>query len=441
MTQMPPTTSVPNDRSDIMTSQKTFLWPGHLLYYKDPVPLDYGKGSRVWDVDGNPYLDFFGGILTTSIGHGHPKLTEKTSEQIGKLIHSSTLYPNANHVALAKKMAGITPGNLTKSFFTNSGTEADELAVMAARTYTGHYDILALRHGYSGNSAVGKTLTAQSAWRFESNIVPGIKHVINPYCFRCPYKMTYPSCDVACAGDVEDVIRTCTSGRIAGMLIEPIQGVGGFITAPPEYIPRVAEIVRHYGGVMIVDEVQTGFGRTGDHWFGISHWGVEPEIMTMAKGIANGFPMGNTITIPEVADSFEGKGHMICTFGGNPVSTMASLSTIEIMEEEAPPAAVTPKGLRLRQGLEKMAERFPFMGEVRGMGLMQGIEVVTDKTSKTPAPDLVLSVFEKTKEEGLLIGKGGMYNNVIRITPPLTCTMDEIDQALSILEKAFESLN
>ncbi|SHO43053.1 aspartate aminotransferase family protein [Desulfopila aestuarii] len=424
----------------ILKKQEQFLWPSHILYYRDPLPLDHGKGSYVTAVDGTEYLDYFGGILTTSVGHNHPRIIEKVTAQIGKIIHCSTLYPHENHVQLAEKIAEIAPGRLEKSYFTNSGTEADELAVMAARGYTGNFDILALRHGYSGNSAMGKTLTAQSAWRLATNIVPGIKHAINPYCYRCPFKMSFPSCDLACAQDVEEVIKTTTCGRVAGMLVEPIQGVGGFVTPPPGYFSMVAEIVRHYGGVMIADEVQTGFGRTGNRWFGIEHWEVEPEIMTMAKGIANGFPMGNTITTPEIADSLVGKGHFICTFGGNPVSTMASIATIEVMTEECPPSVVAEKGELLRKALERMAENSPIIGEVRGMGLMQGIEIVTDKTSKTPAPELVVEIFEATKAKGLLIGKGGMFNNVIRLTPPLNTTETELDTAIAILNEVFTQL-
>lgn len=424
----------------ILAKQNEYLWPSHILYYKEPMPLDHGKGSYVTDVGGTEYLDYFGGILTTSVGHNHPKIVERVSGQVAKLIHSSTLYPHANHVNLAEKMASITPGNLQKSYFTNSGTEADELAVMAARAYTGNYDILALRHGYSGNSALGKTLTAQAAWRIESSIVPGVKHAINPYCYRCPFKMSYPDCDIACAQDVEDVIKTTTCGRVAGMLVEPIQGVGGFITPPPEYFSIVAEIVRNHGGVMIADEVQTGFGRTGGKWFGIEQWNVEPEIMTMAKGIANGFPMGNTITTSEVADAMMGKGGLICTFGGNPVSTIASLTTIEIMEEEAPLDAIEAKGAKLRSALEGMAENSAVIGDVRGMGLMQGLEIVTDKKSKTPAPELVNAIFEATRAKGLLIGKGGMYNNTVRLTPPLNTTENELDTAIGILTEVFAEL-
>ena len=296
------------DTQTILEKQKQFLWPNHILYYTEPLPLDHGAGLYVWDVAGKRYLDFFGGILTTSVGHNHPKVTGAVREQVGRLIHSSTLYPNANHVALAEKLAEITPGRLQMSYFTNSGSEANETAIVAAQTYTDNREIVALRHAYSGRTSLTMSVTAHSTWKLGKSFSPDIKHALNPYCYRCPLKLTYPSCGVACAQDIEEVIRTTTSGKIAAFMAEPIQGVGGFITPPPEYFKLAVEIARHYGGVFICDEVQTGFGRTGTHWFGISHWDVEPEIMTMAKGIANGLPMGNTIATPEVAAGHGGQG-------------------------------------------------------------------------------------------------------------------------------------
>ena len=220
-------------------------------------------------------------------------------------------------------------------------------------------------------------------------------------------------------------------------MAEPIQGVGGFVTPPAEYFGIVTEIAHHYGGVFICDEVQTGFGRTGSHWFGIEHWGVEPDIMTMAKGIANGFPLANTITTGEIARSMVGKGLTISTFGGNPVSTAASLATIEVMEEEAPPSRVAELGAQLRAGLDVMGEKYPLIGDVRGKGLMQGVEMVTDRESKEPAPKAVNQLFEATRSRGLLIGKGGMYSNVLRISPGLTATPEQIEMALAILDHAF----
>ena len=426
---------------EILEKQRRYLWPNHILYYTEPLPLERGDGIYVWDTEGRRYLDFFGGILTTSVGHNRPEIVEKVSAQIGKLIHSSTLYPNENHVRLAEKMAEITPGRLQMSFFTNSGSEANETAIVAAQTYTDNREIVALRHAYSGRTSLTMSVTAHSTWKLGKSFSPDIKHAINPYCYRCPLKLEYPSCGVACAQDIEDVIRTTTSGRIAAFMAEPIQGVGGFITPPEEYFKLAVEIARHYGGVFICDEVQTGFARTGEHWFGISHWGVEPEIMTMAKGIANGFPMGNTIAVPEVAEAMAGKGLTLSTFGGNPVSTTASLATIEVMEKEANPLHVAEVGAHLRAGLDRFLERYPLIGDVRGKGLMQGIEMVADRKSKEPAPKAVAMTFEETRTGGLLIGKGGLYGNVIRISPPLTATKDDVDQALEILDRALAAVH
>ena len=426
---------------EIIAKQQQYLWPNHILYYTEPLPLDHGDGMYVWDVENNKYLDFFGGILTTSVGHNHPKVVERVQAQVGKLIHSSTLYPNENHVNLAEKIAQIAPGQLQTSYFTNSGTEADETAVILAKVYTGAQEIIALRHGYSGRSAIGMSLTGQASWRIGGTQFPGVKHALNPYCYRCPLKMSYPSCGVACAEDIEEVIKTTTSGTIAAFIAEPIQGVGGFVTPPKEYFQIAVEIIKRYGGLFICDEVQTGFGRTGGQWFGIEHWAVEPDIMTMAKGIANGLPMGNTITTPEIAQSLLGRGVTISTFGGNPVSTAAALATIETMEEEANPSHVAEVGQRLREGLEKLGDKYPLIGEVRGMGLMQGVELVKDQRSKEPAPQEVAFLFEETRKRGLLIGKGGLYANVLRIAPPLTAQAEHVDEALEILDHALAAVH
>ena len=426
---------------EILDKQKKYLWPNHLLYYTEPLPLDHGDGMYVWDTEGNKYLDFFAGILTTSVGHNNAKVTEAVQEQAGKLIHSSTLYPHQNHVRLAEKLAQLTPGSLQTSYFTNSGTEADETAVMLAKSYTGQQEVIALRHGYSGRSPLGMSLTGQSSWRIGGTHILGIKHALNPYCYRCPLKLNPETCGAACAEDIEEVIKTTTSGRIAAFLAEPIQGVGGFITPPDDYFKIANEITHHYGGLFICDEVQTGFGRTGEHWFGIEHWGVTPDIMTMAKGIANGLPMGNTITTAEIAEGMVGKGLTISTFGGNPLSTAAALATIEVMEEEAHPQHVAAVGKRLRDGLEKLGEKYPLIGEVRGKGLMQGVEMVKDPQSKQPAAQEVGFLFEETRKRGLLIGKGGMYNNVLRIAPPLTATEEHVDEALEILDHALAQVH
>ncbi|UCC89438.1 MAG: aspartate aminotransferase family protein [Anaerolineales bacterium] len=423
------------DTQTILEKQHKYLWPSHITYYRQPLPLARGEGMYLYDVEGNQYLDFFGGILTVSVGHCHPKVTQAITHQAQTLVHTSTLYPHQNHVNLAQKLAEITPGRLQKSFFLNSGTEANETAVMLAKAATGAQEVIALRHGYSGRSALAMTLTGQSAWRLGGTHILGIKHAMNPYCYRCPLKLSYPSCGIACAEDIEDLIRTTTSGRVAAFLAEPIQGVGGFVTAPPEYFEIAVGIVRRYGGLFICDEVQTGFGRTGKYWFGIQHWGVEPDIMTMAKGIANGSPMGATIATPEVADKLQGL--TISTFGGNPVSCAAALATIQVMQEEASPTHVEEVGAHLRQGLEALQQKYPLIGDVRGMGLIQGVEMVLDRQTKEPATQQVAHMFEATRERGMLIGKGGFYGNALRISPPLVATKDDVDQALEILDHAF----
>jgi 4-aminobutyrate aminotransferase-like enzyme len=311
---------------------------------------------------------------------------------------------------------------------------------MMAELFTGRSEFIALRHGYSGRSTLAQSLTAQSTWRPLSTKIAGIKHAPTPYCYRCPMHLTYPSCGLACANDIEDIIRTTTTGRIAGFLAEPIQGVGGFITPPPEYFEAAVKIIRKYGGVFICDEVQTGFGRTGTTMWGIEHWGVEPEIMTMAKGVANGFPLGVTMATPEIAASL--KSLTISTFGGNPVSCAAANATIEIIEQDRLPANAEAMGRLLRAGLEELQRRFPRnIGDVRGLGLMQAIELVEDETARdrTPAKELTNRVFEESKRRGLLIGKGGMEGNSFRIAPALTVGPAEIEEALAVLRESFGS--
>lgn len=424
------------DRQTILAKQKAYLWPSHITYYSQPVAFERGEGMRLYDVDGNEYLDFFAGILTVSVGHSHPKVTAAINEQASTLGHTSTLYPHANHVRLAEQLAQLTPGRLQKSYFVNSGTEANEAAIMLAKEATGGHEVIALRHGYSGRSALAMSLSGQGGWRIGGTQVAGVKHALTPYCYRCPLKLSYPDCGIACAEDIEELIRTTTTpGQVAAFLAEPIQGVGGFITPPPEYFEIAVGIVRRHGGLFICDEVQTGFGRTGTHWFGIEHWGVEPDIMCMAKGIANGSPMGVTTATPEVADSLEGL--TISTFGGNPVSCAAALATLEVMEDEASPDHVAEVGAYLRAELEELQDKHPLIGDVRGMGLMQGVELARDRKTKEPATEEVARLFEATRERGLIIGKGGLYGNSLRIAPPLIATRDDVDEAIAILDEAL----
>jgi 4-aminobutyrate aminotransferase-like enzyme len=389
-------------------------------------------------VEGRKYLDFFGGILTISVGHTNPKVTGRVKAQIDRLQHLSTLYPNEAIVALAEKVAQITPGALHSSFFTNSGTEANEAAILLARMATGRFDVVALRHAYSGGSALTKSMTAQAAWRKSGVISVGVAHAINPYCYRCPLGLKYPDCEVACANDVENLIQTGTSGEIAAFIAEPIQGVGGFITPPPEYFKIVFRAVKKYGGLFISDEVQTGFGRTGTKWFGIEHWEVTPDIMTCAKGMANGAPIGATITTKELAASF--RGLTISTFGGNPVTSVAARATIEVIEEERLVENAETVGRYFRDKLEELQQKYPVIGDVRGKGLMQALELVKDRATKEPATEATAQLMERARENGLLIGKGGMYGNVIRLSPMLNITKPDVDEAIRILDTSFSEV-
>ena len=427
--------------AEVRAKHAEYLFPSIANYYADSLVLESGDGLRVKDADGNSYLDFFGGILTISIGHCDDRVTGPLKAQVDRLGHVSTLYPTAPIVELAERMARITPGNLKKTFFTTSGTEADDTAVVLAQVYTGAMELIALRHGYSGRSVLAQSLAGQAPWRAVPSQVSGIKHAASPYCYRCPFGLEYPSCDVKCARDVEELIQTTTVGKVAGFLAEPIQGAGGFITPPPEYFQIVTDIVRKHGGVFICDEVQTGFGRTGDKMFGIEHWGVEPDIMTMAKGIANGMPLAATVATPEIADAFQKL--TISTFGGNPISCAAANATIDVIETENLPANAAKMGARLREGLESLQRRYPNkIGDVRGKGLMQALELVVDEKGgdRTPDPQCVGRLFEETKKRGLLIGKGGLNGNVIRIAPSLTIGEAEIDEGLATLTESFAAM-
>jgi 4-aminobutyrate aminotransferase len=425
-------------QSETVRKHREFLFPAVANYYQEPLALVRGEGEYVWDDAGNRYLDCFGGVLTVSVGHAHPKVNEAIIKQVQTISHTSTLYANGPQSDLAEKLYQIMPGRLKKSFFTNSGTEADDTAIMAAKLHTGRHEIVVLRHSYSGRSATALSAMGHAPWRPLPAQVAGIVHARAPYCYRCPLKLSYPECGLACAEDIEEVIMTTTTGEIAAFMAEPILGVGGFLVPPPGYFERAVEIARKHGGLFIADEVQTGWGRTGDKWFGIEHWDVEPDIITSAKGMGNGVPIGMTTATPEVADSYPGL--TFSTFGGNPVSMAAALAVIKVIEDEDLRRNAAEVGAYLRQGLEGLKDKYPAIGDVRGMGLMQGLELVKDRETKEPDPQAVLRVFEETKKQGVLIGKGGLYGNVIRTGMMLNSTKDHVDQLINAFDAAFASL-
>lgn len=424
----------------IIEKHKQYMFPAVTQYYGDhPIVVSHAKDQYLWDVDGNRYLDFFGGVLTVSIGHCNDEVTERTIEQLKTVQHTSTLYINEIMVRLAEKLAQVTPGRLQKSFFTSSGTEANETAILAARMYTGNMEVITLRHAYSGRTMLAMSLTAHNTWRLGGVNDPYIRHVRNPYLYRAPLKgMTEDELLDLCVRDLEETIATTTSGRIAAFMAEPIQGVGGFVVAPKNYFKRILPIVRAAGGVFICDEVQTGWGRTGDVMCGIEHWGVEPDIMTFAKGLGNGSPIGATITTPEIADAF--KGTTFATFGGNPVTMATALAVIEYIEKYNLPQNAKVRGARLMEHLKGLQNQYEFMGDVRGMGLMQGIELVKPGTDKEPDPARAVAFINAAKEHGLLIGKGGLYGNVIRIAPHLNVSADDLETGCDILAQAMADI-
>ena len=430
-----------NHSESIRKKHKKYLFDAVKNFYKEPLVIEEGKGFYVSDSDGRSYLDFFGGILTVSVGHANDEVNTAIKAQVDRLSHISSLYPSIPVVDLAERLVRLSPGNLEKVFFNASGTEADETAVMMAQLYTGNTEIIALRHGYSGRSLLAQSLTAHAPWRALPTQVASVKHALAPYCYRCPLKMTYPDCGVACANDVKELINTTTTGKVAGILAEPIQGVGGFITPPDEYFNIVADIIHEHGGIFISDEVQTGFGRTGKTW-GIQHSGVEPDMITVAKGIANGMPLAAVVTTKDIADTLQ--KNTISTFGGNPVSSAAANATLEIIERDELKANANEMGEILKDGLIKIqSDHREVIGEVRGKGLMVGLELVVDETKKdrTPNPDAVDRLMEETKDRGLLIGRGGLYGNCVRISPSLNIGRSEIDEALSILASSFRSID
>lgn len=427
--------------ADVTAKHKQLLFASTATYYDQPVALESGKGTRVRDYDGKQYLDFFGGILTISVGHANERVNAAVRAQMERLGHVSTVYPTLPVVELAERLVRLAPGKMEKAFFCASGTEADETAIALAQTYTGRQELVALRHSYSGRSLLAQSVTAHARYRVITTQVAAVKHAHAPYCYRCPFGLKYPSCDVRCARDVEELIQTTTTGHIAGAIVEPIMGVGGFITPPEGWMKTFVEIVRKYGGIFIADEVQTGFGRTGGKMWGIEHDGVVPDVMTMAKGIANGYPISAVLTTAAIADSW--KGGNISTFGGNPITSTAANATIDVIEGDRLVDNAAAMGKILREGLEGLKAKYAVIGDVRGRGLMQGVELVKNEKAgdRTPAADQTLRFFEETKKRGLLIGRGGLYNNVLRVAPPLIATRGDIEEGLKILDDSFAALS
>ena len=427
----------PLSREDLKKKRDKFMVPGLKHMYADPPHFVRGQGQFLFDEQGKEYLDMFAGIVTVSVGHCNPKVTARTIEQLQTLQHTSTVFMTQPMVDLAEKLAEITPGELSKSYITNSGTEANEAAISMARVATGRHEVIVLEHSYHGQSHLATSMTANQNYRQPTMPAAGIAFAANAYCYRCPFKKTPDNCNMECVQDLERVIETQTSGKPAVMIAEPIQGVGGAITPPDGYFQEVKKVLDKHGVMFIADEVQTGFGRTGKHMFGISNWGVQPDFMTMAKGLGNGLPIGACITTPEIADKCQKS--VINTFGGNPVSSATALAVIDTIQEDRLMENSRVVGEYLVEGLKDLQKSFPVMGDIRGKGLMLGIEIADPKT-KAQMPQECAKIVEIAKDNQVVLGKGGLWGNTIRLKPPMTITKNDADRCLKVMRKALEAV-
>jgi len=406
----------------------------------EPVTVEQASGCVITDTEGREYLDCFSGIAVCNAGHGHPKIVDAAHRQLDKLIHCCTyIYYSPRAAELAQKLALITPGALQKSFFGNSGAEALEGAMRLAKQFTNRRELVCLTMSFHGRTVGTLSITGNySRKKGMGPYLSGIAFAPAPYCYRCPFKLEYPQCGVACAEFLEHVFRYQTAGGVAAFIAEPVLGEGGIIIPPPEYFKTAMEIVRDNGALFIADEVQSGFGRTGK-LFAIEHYDVEPDIMCMAKGIANGFPLGAFITRPDIAEAFTPGDHL-STFGGSPVSCAAAMANIDVMTDEKLPQNATVRGDELMNSLIEFKAKYSLIGDVRGKGLMIGIELIKDK-NKTPAPEEARQIRRLCREAGVLIGIGGVYGNVLRLQPPLVLTAEESRKVLDVLEKSLRQMS
>ncbi|MEM2947069.1 MAG: aspartate aminotransferase family protein, partial [Candidatus Bathyarchaeia archaeon] len=370
--------NVENEKKIIEKAEKFLIT--NIVAKIEPVVVSEAKGATIKDVAGKEYIDCFSGISVVNAGHCHPEVVNAAIEQAKKLVHvCSYVYYVPVTIKLAEKLAEITPPKLEKTFFGNSGAEAVECAIKLARKFTKKYELIALMCSFHGRTLGTLSVTGQ-AGRRKYDMGPylsGVSFAPPPYCYRCPFEKSYPDCDLLCARSIRNVIDYCTSKGVAAFIAEPVMGEGGIIPPPSEYFKLVKEILDENGILFIDDEVQTGFGRTGK-LFGIQHYGVEPDIMTLAKGIADGFPLGACIARKDIGDSFEPGDHL-STFGGNPVSAAAALANINVILNERLSEQAEEKGAYIMKRLNEMKDELPLIGDVRGKGLMIGIELVKDK--------------------------------------------------------------
>ncbi|MCR4321710.1 MAG: aspartate aminotransferase family protein [Candidatus Brocadiaceae bacterium] len=413
----------------VLQKKQEYLIPCVYHFYKKPMQIVKGEMQYLYDHTGKQYLDFYGGVSVMNAGHCNPEIVEKICEQMRTLQHTTTIYLTQPIVDLAEKLSQITPWPLKRSFFCASGSEANEGAALLAQLYTKKQKFVAVHEGLHGRTKLTMNLTGLSMWRTDPNPLSDIVHIPGAYCYRCAFGLTYPLCDLRCAKCIEDIIK---NGDFAAFIIEPIQGNGGIIAPPPGYFKVVREILDKYNVLLITDEVQTGFGRTGE-MFAIEHWDVEPDIMTMAKSLANGTPIGAFITNDRIASSYTRPG--ASTTGGNPVSAAAALATIDVIEKYQLVQRAKDLGNYFKDKLKILQQSHGLLGDVRGKGLMLGVELV--KKDKIPAAEEIDYILEELKDRGILAGKTGVSRNVLTFQPPLVITRDDIDRVVETLDKIF----
>jgi len=423
---------------EVFALRKQFLNPAIFHYYKKPIMIVEGKGQWLFDETGRRYLDGIGGIVTVSVGHCHPRVVTAANAQNETLQHTTTIYLHPNIALYARDLAAKMPGELKVVYFVNSGSEANDLALLMARAYTGSYDLIALRNAYHGNSQSTMGLTSHHTWKFNVPHSFGVQHAVMPDTYRGPYGKDDPEAGRKYADDVKSLIQFGTSGQVAGFLAESIQGVGGAVVYPEGYLRHAYEHIRAAGGLCIADEVQSGFGRTGTHFWGFETQGVVPDIVTMAKGIGNGCPLAAVVTTPQIAQALATRIHFN-TFGGNPVVCAQGRAVLEVIEREKLQQNSLEIGARLKAGFTKLAEKHALIGDVRGLGLMLGVELVKDRKTKEPAKEEAARVWEACKDMNLLIGKGGLWGNTLRIKPPMCLTRADADFLLEVLDAALAS--
>ncbi len=413
----------------------SFLAP----FYEKPISIDRGEGSWVYDIEGNRWLDWFGGILTTMIGHSQPDVVAAVQAQAAKVMHTSTLYLSEPMIELAEQIASISGIPDARVFFTTSGTEANDTAILLATNYRRSNEILAMRNSYHGRSMTAQAITSHRGWSTSSLSGLSVNFVQGPYKLRSPYaELEDDAFTQACVDDLVQVLDMMTAGDVACLIAEPIQGVGGFATPPNGFFGAMHKVLSEKEILFVSDEVQTGWGRTGEHFWGYEAHGIVPDMLTFAKGVGNGITLAGIVARADIMNCLDGVS--FTTFGGNPLSTAAGLATLRQVQEHDLQGNALARGRQLTERLEPVVEATPWIAELRGKGLMHGIETV-HVGSNEPDAGRSLKLLEATRERGLLIGKGGLYGNVLRLTPMLNITEDEMDQGLDMLIAAIGDID